>query len=149
MAKGSDNCTQDCPFSVESPALRPVPASSVHPGHVRAEVLHQTQSTPLLASWFLHPSQPLGCSTLPHGGRPQPGGRPWSHQPQSPARWHRRTESFHRASLDAARGPRRSRPPAAAARCLLLSCPMQQSRGLGYRTVSNFVPVPRHQGRGT
>lgn len=122
-------------------ALCPVPASLVHPGHTRAEVLHKTPSTPLLAAWFLHPYL--------WGEDPYLGASAGFHRAQPHARWHRRMQSFHRASLGAAWGLQRSQPPAAAARCLLLSCPMQQPRGLGYRTVSNFVPVPRHQGRGT
>lgn len=53
-----------------SPLLTPhlVSASSVFPGYRRAKVLHRTQSSPLLACWFLHPS---------HGERSLPGGHPW------------------------------------------------------------------------
>lgn len=112
-----------------SPLLTPhlASASSAHPGHTKAKVLPRTQSSPLLAHWFLH---------LPHGKDHIPGSHWHSHMPAG-------------TRLGAAQGLRCSRPPAAGARCLLLSCPVQQPWGLGYRTVSNFVPVPRHQGRGT
>lgn len=117
------------------PAPRPVPSSSLHPRHA----MHTAA-----------PRQLRGPSTLSRGGRPLPGGQPWlsagtatcplapahaEFPPRQPGRW--------------PGGLRRSRPPAAAARCLLLSCPTRQPPGLGYRAVSNFVPVPRHQGRGT
>lgn len=120
------------------PNPHPIPADPVHLRHARAEVLHKT---PISPAWFLHPS--------PTGANPYLGASPGSHQAQPHACWHQHTQSFHHAILGAAQGLWRGWPPAAAARCLLLSCPTQQPWGLGYRTVSNFVLVPRHHGRGT
>ena len=143
MAKDSDNCVQDCPFSAESPAprsqSRPCRFSSSWAREGRGAA--QNPQHPLVSCLVSPP--------FPVGEDPYLGASPGCHRAQPHACWHRRTPSFHHASLGAARGLRRSRPPAAPARCLLLSCPMQQPRGLGYRAVSNFVPVPRHQGRGT
>lgn len=60
----------------------------------------------------------LGLSTLLHGGRSLPG-QGMGTCPLAPA---------HTLPATGAR-PRRSRPPAAASRCLLLSCPIQQPQG--------------------
>lgn len=124
------------------PVPVPVPSLPVHfiPGTRGRRCCQNPQQPPV------SPSVP---PPFPVGEDPCPVASPGSRRAQPHARWHRRTQSFHHAGLGAGRGLRRSRPPAAAARCLLLSCPMRQPPGLGYRAVSNFVPVPRHQGRGT
>lgn len=133
MAKDSDNCAQDCPFIVESllPTLSLPDQFILAMRGKGAAPLNRAQSSPLLAHRFLH---------LSHEGRSLPGAIPGSHQ-HSPMPAGTR--------LGSAQGLQCSPPPAAGAHCLLLSCPVQQPQGLGYRTVSNFVPVPRHQGRGT
>lgn len=123
------------------PASSSAPNGSICPRHTRAEVLHKTHSTPLLATWFCHPSPWAKVPTW----RPAPAPTGHSHVPTGTGAC--RVSTAPAWALPG--GLQCSQPPAAAAGCLLLSCPMQQPWGLGYRAVSNFVLVPRHQGRGT
>lgn len=135
VAKDSDNCAQDSPFIVES--LLPTPHSPSFLCQLSSSQARKSKG----AAW--NPEQSLVSPLVSpcfQWGKVTAWGHPWLSpaQPHAPG-----------TRLGATQGLQCSRPPAAGACCLLLSCPVQQPQGLGYRTVSNFVPVPRHQGRGT